>query len=45
MPDEDGRPADPALRDPRRLEEARVEAERRPEELPFLAREYASARA
>jgi hypothetical protein len=43
--DEDGRPVDPALRDPRRLEEARVEAERRPQELPFLAREYASARA
>jgi len=40
----DGRPADPALGDPGRIEEARAQAERRPGELPFLAREYASAR-
>jgi 1-acyl-sn-glycerol-3-phosphate acyltransferase len=41
---EPGRPADPALADPARLAEAREEAGRRPHELPFLAREYASAR-
>jgi 1-acyl-sn-glycerol-3-phosphate acyltransferase len=40
----DGRPVDPALGDPARLDEARAEAERKPGELPFLAREYASAR-
>jgi hypothetical protein len=42
------RPVDPELLDPERksmrLEQALAEAGRRPSELPFLAREYASAR-
>ena len=42
------RPVDPALLDPERrahrLEQALAEARRQPGELPFLAREYASAR-
>jgi hypothetical protein len=44
-----GRPVDPALDDPAsraaRLAEARAAAERAPDELPFLAREFESARA
>jgi hypothetical protein len=44
----EGRPLDRDLRDPdrrlARLAEARVAAEERPHELPFLTREYASAR-
>jgi hypothetical protein len=43
-----GRPVDPLLEDPARraarLAEARAAAERKPEELPFLAREFESAR-
>jgi 1-acyl-sn-glycerol-3-phosphate acyltransferase len=43
-----GRPFDPALRDDEhrqtRLEEALAAAARRPDDLPFLAREHASAR-
>ena len=43
-----GRPVDPVLHDPAsraaRLAEARAAAERKPEELPFLAREFESAR-
>jgi hypothetical protein len=45
---EEGRPIDPVLRDPvrraARLADAVEAAARRPVELPFLAREYASAR-
>jgi hypothetical protein len=44
-----GRPVDPQLIDPARrmarLADARQAAERQPRELPYLAREYASARA
>jgi hypothetical protein len=44
-----GRPVDPQLLDPQRrrarLTDARRAAERRPSELPYLALEYASARA
>lgn len=43
-----GRPVDPALADPARraakLAEARAAAEEKPEELPFLAREFQTAR-
>jgi 1-acyl-sn-glycerol-3-phosphate acyltransferase len=43
-----GRPVDPALADPPRraakLAEARAAAEAKPEEIPFLAREFESAR-
>lgn len=43
-----GRPVDPALADPARraakLAEARTAAETKPDELPFLAREFESAR-
>ncbi len=43
-----GRPVDPALADPGRraakLAEARAAAEAKPEEIPFLAKEFASAR-
>jgi 1-acyl-sn-glycerol-3-phosphate acyltransferase len=45
----EGRPVDPQLLEPERralrLEQAVAEASRQPGELPFLAREYASARA
>ena len=43
-----GRPVDPALADPARraakLAEARAVAEEKPDELPFLATEFANAR-
>jgi hypothetical protein len=43
-----GRPVDPALADPARraakLAEARAVADAKPEEIPFLATEFASAR-
>jgi hypothetical protein len=43
-----GRPVDPPLADPARraakLAEARAVAEEKPDELPFLAKEFASAR-
>ena len=43
-----GRPVDPELADPVRraakLAEARAKAEKKPEEIPFLAQEFASAR-